>query len=75
MEAVQASAVNDLGCPPAALELKDVSPDIVSVYEFVVDGCGWSATYRVVPVAGISTAAVVQISRFPSVLPPRQPSP
>ena len=66
VEAVQTSAAHDLGCAADAIGVRDVSAaDSDSTWEFVIDGCGWHATYQVQGVTGINHFKVVKVLAVP----------
>jgi|HubBroStandDraft_1064217.scaffolds.fasta_scaffold120092_1 hypothetical protein len=66
-EGVRASAAHDLGCPAAAIDIKNVSTDANAHYanDFVAKGCGWTANYHVVAMVGRGEYEAVQVSRSP----------
>jgi hypothetical protein len=68
VEAVKASAAFDLRCPPGAIAVENVSTNSTYPNELVADGCGWRATYRVIPRVGRGEYEAVQTSRYSSTL-------
>jgi hypothetical protein len=67
VEGVRASAAHDLGCPPTAIDVKNVStdPNVHYPNDLVAEGCGWSANYHVISTPGRGAYEAVQVSRTP----------